>query len=123
MKRLVPLPLDPEQHEDLARVLDEARIDWREVKSPSRLFSSDAIWVADEDFVRARELLRQQSEAFAAKRRSEWQAEWTSEHAESYARWLWRRMRENPAGLLLKLAALIVLAGLLLLFPMMFVFQ
>lgn len=122
MKRLVPLPLDPEQHKEIVRVLEEAQIDYREVESPSRLLSSDAIWVPDEDLPRARELLQRQADAFAQRRRSEWQAEWGAEHAQSYARWLWNRLRLRPAETLLKIAALLALIGLLLIYPLTFLF-
>ena len=118
MKRLVQLPLDPEQHKEIVRVLEEARIDYREVESPSRLLSSDAIWVADEDFAQARALIQAQADAFAAQRRGEWQTEWTSAHAQSYAHWFWSRLRERPAETLLKFAALLALIGLVLIYPM-----
>jgi len=123
MKRLLPLPLDPEQHKEIVRVLQEAQIDYREVESPSRLLSSDAIWVPDEDLPRARELVQRQADAFAARRRSEWQTEWTAEHEKSYARWLWNRLRSQPAETLLKIAALLGLIGLLLIYPMTFMPQ
>lgn len=122
MRRLVPLPLDDEQHSEIVRLLQEAQIDYREVTSPSRFLGSDAIWVADGDFPRAHELVQKEAEAFAARRRDQWRAEWTSEHAQSYTRWLWCRLRLSPAETLLKIAALLALIGLLLIYPLTFVF-
>ena len=122
MKRLIPLPLDPEQHEEIVRLLQEAQIEYREISAPSRLLSSDAMWVAEDDYPRAHELVQKQSKAFAARRRDQWQAEWTSEHAQSYARWLYSRLRMRPAETLLKLAALLALIGLLLIYPLTFLF-
>lgn len=117
-RRLAGLPLPPEQEREILRRLDEAGIAHRESRSKSRLFGGDAIWVGDEDYPRAREILERQAAEYAASARAERNAEWRREHGGSYARWLWHRLRHASADDLLRALLLLVLVGLMLLYPL-----
>jgi hypothetical protein len=121
MKRLVGLPLDARQEDEIMRLLSDAGIAYRESRSPFRLLSGDAIWVSDDDYPRARALLESEAEAFAAKARAEWNAEWIAEHKGSYLPWLWRRVRGASMASLVRALLLIALVGLMLLYPLAFV--
>ena len=67
MRRLVGLPLDARQEDEIMRLLTEAGIAYREARSPFRLFGADAIWVSDDDYPRARAILDDEAKAFARK--------------------------------------------------------
>jgi hypothetical protein len=117
-RRLASLPLPPEQEREILRRLDEAGIAHRESRSGSRLFGGDAIWVAAEDYPRAKEILERQAAEYAASARAEWEAEWRGEHGGSYARWLWSRARRASADDVLRVLLLMLLVGLMLLYPL-----
>jgi hypothetical protein len=116
-RRLVSLPLPPEQERGLLQQLDEAGIAHREARSKSRLFGSDAIWVAEADYPRAKDILDRQAAEYAVSAREQWQAEWRREHGGSYARWLLHRMRRATMEDVLRVLALVALVGLMLLYP------
>lgn len=118
MKRLVSLPLDPRQEEELLRLLNEAGIDYKETRTPARFIAGDAIWVADEDYPRAREILEREARRFAEAARARWNAEWEKEHGRSYARWLWHRARATSPEAWFKALLLIALVALMLLYPL-----
>jgi hypothetical protein len=118
MKRLVALPLEPEQEREILRLLDEAGIAHKETRSRSRLFGSDAIWVSEQDYLRAREIVDSEAAEYAAAARAEWNAEWRREHGGSYARWLWNRLRRTTPEALVRALVLILLVGLMLLYPL-----
>ena len=104
------------------RLLSEAGIEYREARSPFRLFGADAIWVSDEDYPRARAILEEEAKAFAEMARAEWRAEWVGEHKGSYARWLWSRVRQASFAGLVTALLLIALVGVMLLYPLAYVF-
>ena len=99
MRRLIGLPLDVRQEDEIMRMLTEAGIAYRETRSPFRLLSGDAIWVSDEDYPQASALLESEVKAFAEIARGQWNAEWVTEHNGSYVRWLWSRVIERTSGL------------------------
>lgn len=105
------------------RLLTEAGIAYRETRSPFRLFGADAIWVADEDYPRARAILDDEAKAFAEMARAEWNAEWVGEHKASYARWLWNRVRHASIAGLLTALLLIALVAAMLFYPLAYVFR
>jgi len=123
MRRLVGLPLDVRQEDEIMRLLTEAGIQYRETRSPFRLFGADAIWVSDEDYPRARAILEGEAEAFAETARAEWNAEWIREHKGSYVRWLWSRVRQASFAGLLRVLFLIALVGVMLFYPLAYVFR
>lgn len=123
MKRLVGLPLEERQEKELMRLLTEAGIAYRETRSPFRLLSADAIWVADEDYARASALLDSEAEAFAETARAEWHAEWLGAHKGSYLLWLWSRVRRGTLADLLRVLLLIALVGVMLFYPLAYVFR
>jgi hypothetical protein len=123
MRRLVGLPLDVRQEEEIMRLLTEAGIAYRETRSPFRLLGADAIWVADEDYARACAILEGEAKAFAETARAEWKAEWVTEHKGSYLRWLWSRARQASFGSLLRVLFLIALVGVMLFYPLAYVFR
>jgi drug/metabolite transporter superfamily protein YnfA len=55
---------------------------------------------------------------YAAAARAEWNAEWRREHGGSYARWLWSRLRRTTPEALVGALVLILLVGLMLLYPL-----
>jgi hypothetical protein len=119
MKRLVGLSqLEAKQHEELLELLRSHDIEHRE--TPPSLLSFGSIWVREEDFVRARELLRQESAAFAAQARELWQREWREQYRGSYGRWFLARLRTNPAEFLLALLLLAFFLWLALVYPLVY---
>ena len=117
-KRLVSLPLEPDQEREILRLLDEAGIAHRETRSKSRLFGSDAIWVAQGDYPRAKEILDRETADYAAAARETWQAEWRREHGGSYARWLRNRLRRATMEDFVRALFLVALLSLMLLYPL-----
>jgi hypothetical protein len=117
-KRLVSLPLEPDQEREILRLLDAAGIAHRETRSKSRLLGSDAIWVAQGDYPRAKEILDREAAGYAAAARETWQAEWHREHGGSYARWLTSRLRRATIDDVLRALLLIALVALMLLYPL-----
>lgn len=105
------------------RLLAEAGIAYREARSPFRLLGADAIWVSDEDYPRASALLETEAKAFAEMARAEWNAEWVTEHKGSYLLWLWSRVRRASIGDIVKALFLIALVGVMLLYPLAYVFR
>lgn len=122
MKRLIALSqLEGTQLDELRTLLREGGIEISET-APT-LFSSGALWVPERDLERARELLRRESAAFAARAREAWEREWREEHRSSHARWLLARLRANPAEMLLALALLAFFVGLLVLIPLAYLLR
>jgi len=117
-KRLVSLPLEPDQEREILRLLDEAAIAHQEARSKSRLFGSDAIWVAQGDYPRAKEILDREAAGYAAAARETWQAEWRREHGGSYARWLRNRLRRATMEDFVRAVFLVALLSLMLLYPL-----
>ena len=105
------------------RLLTEAGIRYRETRSPFRLLSADAIWVSDEDHPRACAILEGEAKAFAEIARAEWNAQWVREHKGSYVRWLWSRFRQASFASLLTVLLLIALVGVMLFYPLAYVFR
>lgn len=121
-KRLASLPLPPEQEQEILRLLDGAGIAHKETRSTSRFFGSDAIWVAEEDYARARQIVDREAAEYAAAARAEWNAEWRREHGGSYARWLWSRLRGTTPEALMRALLLILLVAVMLLYPLALLF-
>lgn len=117
-RRLVSLPLEPEQEREILRRLDEAGIAHEEIRSKARLFTGDAIWVADVDYPQAKEILDRQAAEYAAAAREKWQTEWREAHGGSYFRWLWSRLRGATMEDVVRVIFLIALVGLMLLYPL-----
>lgn len=117
-RRLVGLPLPPEQEGELLRLLDEAGIAHREARSKSRLFGGDAIWVDEADYPKAKEILEREAAQYAAAAREQWQQEWRSEHGGSYLRWLWHRVQRATMEDLMRALFLLALVALMLLYPL-----
>ncbi|HSD61396.1 MAG TPA: DUF6164 family protein, partial [Burkholderiales bacterium] len=92
-------------------------------ETPPSLISFGSVWVRDEDFQRAKELLAQESAAFAARARDAWGREWRELHRASYARWLVARLRTQPGEMLLALLLLAFFVGLLVVYPLAYLLQ
>jgi len=118
MKRLTSLPLPTDQEREILRLLDAAGIAHKETRAKSRLFGSDAIWVAAADYPHAKEVLDREAAEYASAAREKWRAEWRDEHGSSYARWLWSRARNASMEDLVKAILLIVLVSVMLLYPL-----
>jgi len=117
-KRLAGLALEPDQEREILQLLDEAGIAHKETRSKSRFFGSDAIWVAEQDYPRAKAIVEEEAAEYAAAARAQWQAEWRCEHGGSYARWLWNRLRRTTPEELVRALVLIVLVSVMLLYPL-----
>jgi hypothetical protein len=117
-RRLVSLPLEPEQEAEILRRLEAAGIAHEETRSKARLFGSDAIWVAEADYGRAKEMLDRQAAEYAAAAREKWREEWRREHRGSYARWLWSRARRAAIEDVARALLLLALVALMLLYPL-----
>jgi len=118
MKRLTSLPLPTDQEREILRLLDAAGIAHQETRAKSRLFGSDAIWVAAADYPHAKEVLDREAAEYASAAREKWRAEWRDEHGSSYARWLWSRARNASMEDLVKAILLVVLVSVMLLYPL-----
>ena len=105
------------------RLLTQAGIAYRETRSPFRFLGADAIWVSDEDYARARAILEGEAKAFAENARAEWNAEWVTVHKGSYVRWLWSRVGHASFGSFLRVLFLIALVGVMLFYPLAYVFR
>ena len=122
MKRLVGLgQLEAGQLEELRELLRSRGVEFSE--TPPGLVSLGAIWVPDEDFERAKELLEQEAAAFAAQARETWQQEWRGEHRGSWARWLFARLRARPAEMLLALLLFAFFVGLFVAYPLAYLLR
>jgi hypothetical protein len=119
-RRLVSLPLEPAQEQEILRRLDAAGVAHKETRSLSRFFGSNAIWVPEADYLRAKEIMDRQAAEYAGAAREQWQAEWQREHGGSYARWLLHRMRRATMDDVLRVLLLAALVGLMLLYPIAF---
>jgi hypothetical protein len=117
MKRLVDTGnLADAQYDELQALLAQARIPVHETRT--HLFAFGALWVADEDFARAQEILRQESASFAQGARAEWEQRWREDYRGSTLHWLWHRAWEDPAGLLARVLLLAVAVGGFVLYPL-----
>lgn len=117
-RRLVSLPLEPRQEAEILRLLDDAGIAHKETRSIARFIGSDAIWVAEADYPRAKALVEKQVEEYAAAARAEWNSDWSREHGGSYAQWLWKRRRNADPDAIVRAILLILLVCVLLLYPL-----
>jgi len=119
VKRLVDTRyLEDEQYDEVMALLRRAGIPAHETHT--HLFSFGALWVPDEDFVRAREILSGQAHAFAVRAREQWEREWQIEHRGSGLRWFAHRLFHNPAGTLLRVLLLALAVGAFVLYPIWF---
>ena len=84
----------------------------------SRFFGSNAIWVPEADYLRAKDILDRQAAEYAKSAREQWQAEWRREHGGSYLRWLLNRMRRATMDDVLRVLLLAALVGVMLLYPL-----
>jgi len=117
MKRLISLgQLEAGQLEELRELLQANGIEY--FVAPPSLISFGTIWVPDDDFQRSKELLGQESAAFAARARKTWEQEWREGHRNSYVRWLIARLRTNPGEMILALLLFAFFVGLLVVYPL-----
>ncbi len=122
MKRLVDTRyLAEEQYDELMALLRAAGIAVHETST--HLFAFGALWVPDEEFDRAREFLRTQSKAYAARAREAWEREWELQHRGSTLRWFAYRLMSDPGGLLLRVLLLALAVGAFLVYPIWYVLR
>jgi hypothetical protein len=117
VKRLVDTHhLADEQYDELTQLLREARIPVHETRT--HLLSFGALWVQDEDFARAKAILQNESGAYAARARAEWEREWELQHRGSKLRWFAYRLLSNPGEVLLRVLLLALTFGAFVLYPL-----
>lgn len=122
MKRLVDTRhLADEQYGELTALLRQAGIHVHETHT--HLFSFGALWVMDQDFERAREILRGESRAYAARAREEWEREWALQHRGSALRWFAYRLLSSPGEMLLRVLLLALAVGAFVLYPLWFILR
>jgi len=122
VKRLVDTHhlADP-QYEELTTLLRQAGIHVHETHT--HLLSFGALWVRDEDFSRAREILRTESTAYATRARAAWEREWEIQHRGSRLRWFAYRLLSDPGEVLLRVLLLALTAGAFVLYPIWYVLR
>ena len=117
MKRLVDLSdLANGQYKELIHLLGVERISVHETKS--HFMDYAAIWVSDDDFPRAREMLRKEALAFSVRARAKWERQWHVEHKGSTVRWFAHRLFRSPAGTITRVLLLVVMVGLFVFYPL-----
>ena len=122
MKRLVDTRhLADEQYGELMTLLRQAGVHAHETHT--HLFSFGALWVMDEDFERARQILRDESKAYAARAREEWEREWELQHRGSALRWFAYRLLSDPLEVLLRVLALALVVGAFVLYPIWYILR
>ena len=122
MKRLVDLgQLEKAQHEELSQLLKNSNIITHE--SESTFFDFGAIWVRDEDFGQAKEILRKEATSFSARARETWERQWQSRYGGSYLRWFGERLAQRPIRTSLQLLLLLALIWLFVWYPLMYVLR
>ena len=92
-------------------------------ETPTHLFSFGALWVPDESFGQAREILRSQSKAYVARAREDWEREWQLQHQGSALRWFACRLFSNPGEILLRGLLLAVAVGAFVAYPIWYVLR
>jgi hypothetical protein len=116
MKRLVDLrDLEPGQYKELTHMLRREGIFLHE--TTTNFMAYGAIWVRDDDFPRAIELLRGESASYAARARAKWEREWRIEYKSSYARWLAQKFFHSPLGMIAQIVLLLLVLWLFVLLP------
>jgi hypothetical protein len=122
MKRLVDTHrLADEQYDELTSLLREAGV--RVHETHTHLLSFGALWVPDEDFARARDILRNESAAYATRARAEWEREWELQHRGSKLRWFAYRLLSNPGEVLLRVLLLALTMGAFVLYPIWYILR
>lgn len=122
MKRLVDHRfLTEAQHAELLALLRNAGIPFHE--TPTHLLSFGAVWVLEEDFERARGILREESAAYAARAKADWDREWALEHRGSALRWYARQVAHDPAGTIGRTVLLALAFAAFVLWPLWYVIR
>lgn len=122
MRHLVKLAdLAPGQEEEIVALLERRGIAHR--VTPAGVLLQGRILVAEDRYAEAKALLREESEAFAAKARAQWSTEWQTEHGGSAWRWFMNRLRADPAGTFVKLLALVAMVAIFVVYPGVIIFR
>ena len=77
-----------------------------------------AIWVADEDFPHAKDVLRAQATVFAAGAKAKWERQWRTEHKGSTVRWFMHRLFRSPVGMVVRLVLLTLMVAAFVIYPL-----
>jgi hypothetical protein len=77
-----------------------------------------AIWVQDDDFPRATEVLRTESTVYAVRARSKWEREWKTEYTGSFVRWFAHRLFRSPVGTIIRVVVLVLMVIAFILYPL-----
>jgi hypothetical protein len=117
MKRLVDTgDLAQDQYKELASLLRQERISVHETHT--HFMDYGALWVKDEDFARAREILQTESAVYAIRTRSRWERQWRTEHKSSALRWFTHRLFRSPAGTIARVLFLVLMVGVFVVYPL-----
>ena len=117
MKRLVDTgDLAEDQCRELASLLRQERISVRETHT--HFMDYGALWVRDEDFLRAREILRTESALYAARARAKWERQWRTEYKNSTLRWFAYRSFRSPAGTIVRVFLLTLMVSAFVVYPL-----
>ena len=120
MRPLVKLAhLAPRQHDEVIALLRAHNVHFREV--PSGMFGVGFIMVADDDFARAKALLRDEAREFAKEAREEWERSWRTEYGGSWLRWFFHHLWRNPGGTIARVILLVVMVAIFVVYPVWYV--
>src|ERR1044071_6178421 len=105
MRRLVDTgQLAGPQYKELVSLLHQERIRFHETQT--HFMDNGAIWVQDNDFPRATEILRTESTVYGVRTRSKWEREWKTEYKGSFVRWFAHRLFRSPVGTIIRVVVL-----------------
>ena len=117
MRRLVDTGhLAEPQYNELVSLLRQERIRFHETQT--HFMDNGAIWIQDEDFRRAKDVLRTESTVYAVRAKSKWEREWKTEYKSSFVRWFAHRLFRSPLGTIVQLVFLILMVGVFVLYPL-----
>ena len=117
MRRLVDTGhLAGSQYNELVSLLRQERIRFHETQT--HFMDNGAIWVQDEDFPRATEVLRTESTVYGARARSKWEREWQTEYKSSSIRWFAHRLFRSPVGTIVQVLLLVLMVAAFVLYPL-----
>jgi hypothetical protein len=117
MKRLVDsAQLDEPQYKELVSLLRQERIPFHETQT--HFMDNGAIWVAEEHFSRATDVLRTESAVYGARAKAKWERQWRTEYKSSFVRWFTHKLFRSPVGTVVRLVLLILMLAAFVVYPL-----
>lgn len=119
VRPLVETPSSNQEYTDLIDLLLASGIRYRE--TPSNFLAAPTIWVDESDYERAFEIASSVGARYAKQSKEQWDKDWKERHKGSYARWFVDKIRKpgNWGGIVL----LIIMLGVFVVYPIVYVFR